>query len=355
MSDADQYRINPQLSGRNAIFDPTQDPPGKYRIERPASGSCPSSILVELEESHVQWIELQPVFSCGTEDIPVGLLPGEYQNVIWWDGVIGDSTIIPKNAVGPFTVEAEKNGCVYLGEISVTRTSDPSFPGNYPDQISICDGYDETIIVHDLDSLIWGNVTYSTGEEITIRDAGNFILKGYSGACLFEKSIEVNIIQGPGDQYNQTIEWCESENLTIHLPGDDSDRSFTWPDGEKEIHSAGIYPFSIREGDCEFEGQYEIISDPDCGEDCTLSFPNVIVQNGNEENNHFQIYGICDNTLSEISIYDRWGTQIYTGHNPKIDWEIWDRLDTGIYVIKIFYETKTMVQEVIFDSVLVLR
>jgi gliding motility-associated-like protein len=58
--------------------------------------------------------------------------------------------------------------------------------------------------------------------------------------------------------------------------------------------------------------------------------PNVITPNGDGKDDYFAISGLNYYPNSKLSIYDRWGKEVYTSNNYQNDWNGGGQSD-GVY------------------------
>ncbi|WP_236981136.1 hypothetical protein, partial [Membranihabitans maritimus] len=116
--------LEPGLESGGSTFIPGTDAEGEYqyivRIGDPESG-CTDTSIVTLEETGTQELSFEPVAVCSEEIIHLGLPVREYTNILWWNGEISDSVTLYSGNTGPYWVEAERDGCVYRGDIEVER------------------------------------------------------------------------------------------------------------------------------------------------------------------------------------------------------------------------------------------
>lgn len=111
-------KIDPLLDSRGLIFNPADDPAGKYEITIQQSGGSVKFSLF-MEKSQVLNLRIPPVAICENSSATVRLLENQYDSIEWWDGTKNDSITISAQDQGPFTVTAERNGCNYEGEVPV--------------------------------------------------------------------------------------------------------------------------------------------------------------------------------------------------------------------------------------------
>uniref|UniRef100_UPI001F27077E gliding motility-associated C-terminal domain-containing protein n=1 Tax=Membranihabitans maritimus TaxID=2904244 RepID=UPI001F27077E len=242
---------------------------------------------------------------------------------------------------GPYWVEAERDGCVYRGDIEVERLDSVSFPTSYPDTMRICGGEETRIQVAGLDSVITEGVVYYPGEEIPFFEPGRYRLTGYQSGCTGVKFVTVTTVPDPSEEYSETIPWCEGSALTLTLPEDEAGIAFTWPDGDpgrdRSVEAVGVYPFLILSGDCEYVGMYRVESGDDCPA-CAVSIPNAVTPNGDGNNDGLEIFLSGCGSLTSVILLDKWGGVLHSTSGPTVDAQVWAHFPPGVYIVQVVYE-----------------
>ena len=345
-------RPEPAMSSGDLIFSPGTDPPGIYRYiltpEDPEAG-CPDTAIITLEASAAGEILLEPVRLCNGESVKTGLPQGSYQNIRWWNGGTGDSTLVTGDDAGTLWVEAERDGCTYHGDFTAEVLPDPAFPDHFPDRLTLCTGEESRLIVADLDSILWAGRTYLPGEEILFTEAGNHLLTGYRDGYSVEKTIATERLPDPSAAYSEMLHFCEGESILLTLPEDTPELAFAWKDGtagrERIVKTAGEYWFEITSADCTYEGSYTLLlqaredCDPAPGSSCTVSLPNAVSPNGDGINDDLEIFFSSEcGSLRSVSLFDQWGGMLYSTQETKIGQEVWNELPPGVYLVQVVYE-----------------
>ncbi len=359
----DEYscEIIPALSNGSLIFDPAVDATGTYQLMARIK-SCTDTIAIVMEETMTQELVLDPVRLCAGTSQRIGLVQGVYDQVIWWNGDSGDSTTISNMDTGPFTVEAEKDGCTYQGEVDLTIVPEVVVPDYYPEQLTICAGETQMIPVSGLDSVLWENSIYYPGEDIILASERNHCLIGYQGGCFTEMAISVEVMEDPSAGYQKTIDWCSqsaSGGLTLKLPEDNANWRFRWADGtdstSRTIGSKGRYPFLIISDSCEYTSFFEVVGDADCDEECIVSIPNAITPNGDGINDNLEVFSECAIKVIEIRIFDKWGGELYRVQGGEVQASVWANLLPGMVMVQVTYEAGQGVVKTEVQGVLVVK
>ncbi len=207
--------------------------------------------------------------------------------------------------------------------------------------------------------MLWENSIYYPGEEIMISAEGEYTIRSYKGGCFTEKTITVDIMKDPSDDYSYIAEWCGLQPLTLKLPEDNANWRFRWEDGtdsfSRTIDSIGRYPFLIISASCDFTGFYDVIEDTDCNEECTVSIPNAITPNGDGINDNLEVFSACAIQVTHIRIFDKWGGELYHVQGEKVEAHILEDLPSGMVMVQVTDETGQGVVKRVVQGVLVIK
>ncbi len=141
-----------------------------------------------------------------------------------------------------------------------------------------------------------------------------------------------------------SLYWCPDSPLTLVLPGNSSDISFSWTDGmstpEREVLDTGYYEFTILSRGCSFQSGFSILpaDNTNCRtDDCIIVIPNAISPNGDGWNDDLEVIlpGKCG-TVELFEIWDKWGNLLYNG--PMTSYHGWKNLIPGPYVVRISFQ-----------------
>lgn len=345
-------RLEPSLHMEDLTFTPGTDPPGEYLYILTPSGpeaGCPDTALITLEESEVGEIALEPVRLCDGSEVKTGLPAGTYDDVRWWNGDTGDSTLVTTDDAGDLWVEAMRDGCTYHGSFTAEVVPTPDFPDYFPDRLTICTGEEVRLVVEELDSVQWNDRTYDAGEEIVLTEEGNVVITGYLSGCAVQKEIQTELISDPSADYSEEIHFCEGESIVLTLPDDTPELSFVWADGtagpERTEQEPGEYVFGITAGKCEYAGSYTLTLM--AGQDgsstpstCTVSIPNAVSPNGDGINDQLEVFSDCDIQVTDIRLFDKWGGELYHVQGGTVGAQIWEELLPGVVMVQVRYETE---------------
>lgn len=130
-----------------------------------------------------------------------------------------------------------------------------------------------------------------------------------------------------------------AEDWKVYLPSDD----FVWEDRPRgnptRLESPGFYRALRR--DCALTEVYEFnMEQEECP--CDLYLPSAFSPDLDGINDCWQIYGLCNYTKIETSVYSRWGTLVFRSAAADFCWEGEYRgrpLPADVYVVTVAYQT----------------
>lgn len=193
-------------------------------------------------------------------------------------------------------------------------------------------------------------------QDIMIRDVSwdfvDYISVGVDRFC-FE-----NILQEP-EVPNDTV-LCAGDSLLVDLRA--TNYEIEWFDGTtvpvKYLRAPGSYVVTFVSCN-DFITATIVLDTMDCS--CNFYLPNVITPNGDQTNDEFRLYTNCAVTNYQMSVFDRWGNQVFRSNQPDQAWPTQsDQLDIalGVYVAQISFEAfenGELKQHIFMQDITVLR
>ncbi len=357
LQDGLTYSIIPSLKDGNLIFDPGEDLQGEYHVIVELDG-CTDTAIVQMKESAEQSITLDPVTLCEGSEGEIGVEPGFFDAVKWWNGDIEDSTIVASDDAGPYEVEAFRNGCFYRGGFEVQVIRGITFPDIYPDWLVICEDEEEVVMVTGLDSVGWNDQMYFPGDLMVFDQEGSQFLSGYIKGCVATKSLEVDVIPNLAGEFDRIYEWCANRPVTLRLSNDTLGWTFEWEDttgsNPRTVNDIGPYYFYITSDACIFKGSYSGVEKENCRE-CHISIPNAVSPNGDGINDDLQIFSTCSFNIISIEVFDKWGGRLYQTTTFKVDSQVWGDLPPGMVMVQVTYETEQGMVKTVAGGVMVIK
>jgi gliding motility-associated-like protein len=97
--------------------------------------------------------------------------------------------------------------------------------------------------------------------------------------------------------------------------------TYQWQDGTTEstysVSATGTYFVAVTVDNCG-GGDTIFVEAADC--EVVLTMPNIITPNGDGENDIFQPILLSGHAEIEMKIVNRWGGEVYSTSNPKVEW-----------------------------------
>ena len=166
----------------------------------------------------------------------------------------------------------------------------------------------------------------SDGATFTADTGGNYSVEMEVNGCTFTESIE--LMEIPDFTLNfgaDVLTICEGTTLTLNpQPGDAiiADLNFLWQDGSTDrqftLSSAGTYSVTIS-NECFSKSDEVTVETILC--DCLVTFPSAFSPNGDGINDSFLPASNCNLNNYQLTIYSRYGNEIYKNSDPMEGWD----------------------------------
>ncbi|WP_236980182.1 gliding motility-associated C-terminal domain-containing protein [Membranihabitans maritimus] len=334
-------RFQPSLAEGHLIFRPGIDDPGEY-LYIVGEGGCADTASVIMEIRELTGPEIANITLCQGSNKRLGVPPGEYDSVEWWNGETGDTTLLESSElVDSLWVRVTLGSCSVVASFEVNMVLEEiRFPEWIGDTVEICQDNPYLFLDSMLDSLIVNSRDryVPPADSIYLDNSGYYLLKGYRGSCSIEKEIWANITPDLGTEYSGEVEWCPEEESQLTLP-EGTDFTSMWEGGETgaiNITAGGLYPFVIRTENCVYNGEYNVILPEDCKEeDCKVVIPNAVSPNGDGINDGLKVYTPGCAGIESLVLWDKWGNNLFSSNGPEVGFEVWDRLPPGVYLVQV--------------------
>jgi len=180
-------------------------------------------------------------------------------------------------------------------------------------------------------SWIWdfgdGNTSTDQSPAHTYSNPGDYtVTLTLNGGCMTDQVTGTSeVFEQPSAEFTYSPEIPTTRSSIEFVNTGTGGTSFLWDlgDGTTETGPRPSHQYGV-------DGTYDVLltvtDENGCQDTTTVSievllspviyFPNAIMIEGTEENNHFQGYGIGV-TSAELSIFDRWGTLLYFSSNTN--------------------------------------
>ena len=140
---------------------------------------------------------------------------------------------------------------------------------------------------------------------------------------------------------------CITQPLTLDVQNSEA-VSYLWSNGSTtsllEVTDAGIYSVNIILENClGLEGSINVDFE-DCNFDCEVNIPNAFTPDGDLLNDFYFPFTESINCFEkyEITIYNRWGSQVFKSTDPGIGWDGKFKnknVPTDVYIYLLKYQT----------------
>lgn len=239
---------------------------------------------------------------------------------LWHDGSDGSSFTFLKSGKG--WVQATNGNCAFQTDSFDIELID------YKVQLRdtfICSN-DTLILDAAIDSsaeFLWN--TGSNDASIKVNRPGTYWVNVRVGPCdlkttisIFPKSFAVN--------FSRDTIICDGESIRLEVL--DKNLSYLWQDGSTlpylDVRQQGNYSVQISDGQCitNAASYVQVLSCEDC-----IRVPNAFTPNQDGLNDKFRVLGACLLDEYAISIYNRWGEQVFYSENLN---EAWDGSTKGL-------------------------
>ena len=209
------------------------------------------------------------------------------------------------------------SGCVAQGEVPVSipdvQLTDIQIVGD----LEFCES-DSTVIsaIPENENYTWSNGV--TGSSTTIFQAGEYSVQLVEGqGCVSSQSFELTTREGPEVVEPFSVAACVGQELD--LSGFSPGNTVTWEYPELERNSDfEDFITVVAENECgTTEGEVSLFLE-DCS--CTLYIPNAFTPNGDELNDVFRPTFKCELADYEMTIFNRWGNEVFQTSNPELGW-----------------------------------
>lgn len=282
----------------------------------------------EVDSARVDVIEY-PILELGNDTIlcdidPFLLVPDVNLagvSYLWSDGSGGSQLQLSSDQSALVWLEVTNEMCSVTDSIFIERSLPPEVI--LPGELEICS--DEPAVVEAKGDSTW-TYTWSNGTNgpvITISESGRYGLETFDGKCYQIDSLIVDIYRLPLIEILGPEYICLGEEVNLEATGDGYDR-VRWSTGSVDsivtVIEAGIYYVNAEYACGKVSDSIEI---EDC--ECVVWIPNAFVP-GSNSNPTFGAKFHCDIVEFDLTIYDRWGHEIFRTSDP-LDW--WDGTDKG--------------------------
>lgn len=286
---------------------------GVYWLQITDANNCKNSDTVVITAATLPSFSIGPDTNLCANGNVILKVPNAYSGLVQWStGAVTDS--ISVSSPDMYWAQVAQNGCSYRDSINVNPS--PVFNKTLKDT-TLCSG--QTVF---LDATTTG-ATYlwddgSTLATNTASTSGTYKVLITKNGCSFIDSSVVTIIALP--QKPNLADTTVCEDASVNLNATTNATSYLWNTGATTpfltLDSGGMYVV-VASNQCGGVSDTAIITVDLCS---PPYIPNVFTPNGDSINDYFYID--FNNAYNfEVSIFNRWGEQVFQSTNPKFAWD----------------------------------
>ncbi|MCE3295349.1 MAG: hypothetical protein K0R65_1063 [Crocinitomicaceae bacterium] len=210
-----------------------------------------------------------------------------------------------------------------------------------------------------LNALVTGATSYSwnTGQNspVIFVSPGNYNVQAIYNNCPIYDTITIFPKLTPLLELGTGFTICPDENITIVPDVLLNYDSLIWSDGQTGV------PYHYNENIIMFDSVHLTATAIGCGQvtdtisvyvencHCILYVPNTFTPDGNDFNNGFSITHLCDFVSFEMTIFNRWGEEIFHTTDPGFMWDARNPdgspVQDGLYSWMMTYRTQENVED----------
>ena len=236
-----------------------------------------------------------------------------FGSYLWSTGESTQSIVV--GTAGKYWVAARSSSCTGTDTVNISIYS-PIQPKLKPDT-AICLG--QKYILNPgqgFNSLLWSNG--ETTGTLTVYSGGQYWVHTLDkNNCAGADTVLITVKPEIKLQLVHDTAICSNVPVILHatVPG----AQYLWQDGSRDslftVTDPGVYWVRVSRDSC-------AVQDTSFVQDCSVSlyFPNAFTPNGDGLNDYFRGVGPQFSEF-KLSIYDRWGQEIFTTNNQETGWD----------------------------------
>lgn len=269
-------------------------------------GPCTYTDEIEVEIGLLSLDLGEDISACEGDEVVLEV-PGENTDVEWGSGETENTLSVTSS--GTYSVFITQGDCEAEDSIEVTFVESPSAVlGN---DTTSCESVTLTLDLNEGETILW-NTNESTA-SIEVSETGVYNATVSIGTCSATDEISIEILDTPTTPSTFIAEFCDDTTILLEKPtGWNHWLLLNDSLPESVDFSPGFYEVML-EDECTtavWELQLNAI---DC--DCPVYFPNAFTPNLDGRNEVFSAVKACDGMEIVISIFNRWGEEIYTSES----------------------------------------
>jgi len=313
--------LDPQLNTEGVWQDGTisesysVEGPGVYSVT--IDGACGDGFdEVEVLQGFIPNIELDDSYAiCQGEELEIGVAAEELVEYEWNTGETTSTITIQFQGNYELTAISE-DGCEVSAETELTLTDGPELSISGPSEI--CEGESAVLnAVGEDGEYTWNDG--SSGTSLEVNGPGTYsVTLSLGDGC---SSTEFYNLPGLNEPvvFSFDSTFCEGSSITFTLNSPNA--TISWPGLSDSqfltVNKAGIYNYEAENECALFSGSISLETF-DCS--CQTYVPNAFSPNNDGLNDLFKPVINCPVENYELSIYNRWGKEVFVSTDPSKNW-----------------------------------
>jgi len=236
-----------------------------------------------------------------------------FGSYLWSTGEKTQSITV--GTAGKYWVNAGGSGCTGKDTVNISIYS-PVQPELKPDT-SICEGQKYVLNPgQGFNSLVWSNG--ETSATLTVEKGGQYWVHTVDkNNCTGADTVTIRLKPPINVKLVHDTTICSSVPVILHATA--LGAVYLWQDGSRDslftVTDPGIYWVRVSRDSC-------AVQDTSYVQDCSASiyFPNAFTPNGDGLNDYFSPAGPQFSQFN-LTIFDRWGQEIFTTNNQETGWD----------------------------------
>ncbi len=298
---------------------------GDYWLEIEING-CPFRDSISVTTLVRPLIEIgEDTSICASEALPLEVISEVDAPIEWQDGTTGNTFIAETE--GWYKATIDPNGCSNSDSLYLSVIPNPEI--ELGEDVTACEGEEVFLQIDNISlNILWDDGSDDLDRSVT--EDGIYSVTVEENGCKSRDSVKVQFQALPRINLGNDTIVCEDIPLILS-PKSLSGGNISWEDGSTSnaylVEDPGVVHVFITNGNCSSQDSIMVAF-----ERCTyfdVFAPNIFSPNQDGFNDFFQINVSGDIVIEsfEMSIYDRWGNQVFVSRS--ID-EVWDgRIQNG--------------------------
>ena len=293
---------------------------GTYSVAAAAANGCSSYDTMKIDAVYPLPQEVLGSGSdtaiCSNEPL-VYSFPANGDVYTWSDGSGSSSRTIDLPGSYGLTV-VNGYGCSVSRSIMVSVKPAPVV--DLGDDTTLCAG--KTLVLDAAGGTVGGQYTWqdgSTGPDYTVGTGGLYVALASLNGCTSSDSIRVSFIGAPKFGLGKDTSICEGDAFILH-PSLSYPGNFLWQDGSTQnnylVNAPGDYSLEASNQCGSSTGTIHVLTGL-----CRLVMPNAFTPNQDGRNDVFRVKYPFPVSRFSMTIYDRWGQQVYATHSISEGWD----------------------------------